>query len=105
MATLEVVEGWTSPLDYTLTADGVAVDLTNCTPLLQLWDAAGALVTLGGTSALITAASGTVRFTPSSTDLLNASSPYTARWKVTDAAAKVSYFPNGSPDLIVVYKP
>ena len=36
MATVEITEGWTGDLDFTLTADGVAVDLTGATVELVL---------------------------------------------------------------------
>lgn len=105
MTIIEVVEGWTGPLDFTLKGDGVAVDLTGCTVLLQLWDLADAAITLAGTTAIVSAVLGQVRFSPAAADLTKARSPIKGRFKVTDGAGKITYFPNGDADRWVVFQP
>lgn len=105
MITVEVVEGWTDPLDFTLKVNGVPKDLTGMTVLLQMWDNAGNAIILTGSTSVPTPASGLVRFSPGSGDLTQARSPIKARWKVTDAGGKIGYFPNGDADRWMVFKP
>lgn len=105
MITVEVVEGWTDPLDFTLKVNGVAKDLTGMTVLLQMWDRSGTAIGLTGTTSVPTPASGLVRFSPGAADLTAARSPIKARWKVTDGAGKIGYFPNGDADRWMVFLP
>lgn len=102
--TIDLVEGWTGNIDFTLLADGTAANLTGCSLELILRDRAGSQIDTSSDASIQVAASGTVRYTPDSTDLAAAGSPYSARWKVTDGSAKVTYFPSGEPDRWVVWK-
>jgi hypothetical protein len=93
--TINLVEGWTAPIDYTLKADGVAVNVTGCTVVLKLRDRHGTAIALAGTLAVVSASAGHVAYSPGAAELLFASSPYSARFQVTDSGGKIAYFPNG----------
>jgi hypothetical protein len=97
---IELVVGWTGAMDWQLLADDAPADLTGATPLLVVHDTTGALVTLAGTPSLVTAATGIVRYLPAAGDFAVALSPYAYRWKVTDAAGKVTYFPSGAAGVL-----
>jgi hypothetical protein len=103
-APLPLVEGWTGPIDMQLTMDGVAGNMTGTTVALVLRDNAGALVTLGGVSSWVDAVLAKARYAPVAADLLMSKSPYTARWKVTDATSKDVFFPNADSDVWIVRK-
>jgi hypothetical protein len=105
MAEEKLVEGWTDPINQQLLNDGAAVNITGCTIALLLYDKAGVLITLTGTTSIVDAATGKVRFSPGSSDLTVARSPIKARWRVTDSSSKVSFFPNDPPDVWTVRKP
>lgn len=89
-----LVEGWTGAVDYQLKKDGVALNLTGMTVALVAQDKNRAAVTFTGTVAVVDAATGKVQFNPAAADFDHQKSPYFVRWKVTDAASKVVYFPN-----------
>jgi hypothetical protein len=99
---LEVIEAWTGDLDFQLKNDNVAVNLTGTTVVLILQDNNGAAVTLAGTTSTFDAVLGKVRLSPNAADLVAAKSPYNARWKVTDGAGKVVFFPSGTDDVWIV---
>lgn len=103
---LEIVEGWTEELGpFTLKADGAAVDLSDMTVALILRNRNGQSVTVEGTTRISdTPTDGQVYYTPDGADLLNAKSPYSLRWEVTDGAGRVVFFPNGAPDTISVFR-
>lgn len=96
-----LVEGWTEPVDATLLADGAAINGTGLTVTLALYDRAGARVDVTGKVDWLVAASGTVRYSPAAGDLKAASSPYSARWKVT-SSGKDAFFPNRDADIWTV---
>jgi hypothetical protein len=96
------VEGWTVPLDFQLKDDNVAVNLTGMTVALVLQDNNGVVITPAGTTSIFDAVTGKVRFSPAAADLVASKSPYTARWKVTDGAGKVAFFPSGTDDVWIV---
>lgn len=93
-----LVEGWTGPLDFTLLADGAAIDGTGMTVALALRDRNGGLVDVTGKVAWIDAATGTVRYSPAADDLKAHRSPYNARFRVTDGSGKDVFFPNTGAD-------
>jgi len=101
-APLNLIEGWTGDLDFTLKADGSAINGTGTTPTLVLRDRNGGTVDMTGKVAWISAAAGTVRYSPAATDLKAQLSPYEARFKVTDASSKDVFFPNGAADVWTV---
>ncbi len=109
-AATDWTEGQTAPETYALqeaTSSGAlaAVDLSGLTVELVLKDKTGTAVTTTGDVAIVTAASGTVKYTPDSTDLASASSPYTARFKVTYGDGSIRFYPQGAPMTWRVYTP
>ena len=103
-ALVEVVEGWTDALPFTLNADGVPVDITGLTVKLYLKDNRGTLVQSGTSALAVTdATGGTVTYTPQTTDELLASrTPYKIRFSLSDVTTATAYFPNVDEDLIKV---
>lgn len=101
----DIVEGWTEPLDYQLKIDGAAANITGMTVALVLYDKTGALIAQAGVVSVVNAATGMVRYSPATDEILFAKQPYSARWKVMDAAGKVAFFPTGEPIHWLVRKP
>ncbi len=103
---LDVVEGWTEELEaFTLKANGVAVSLAGMDVDMILKTRSGEEVTVAGTTRVDDdPTTGKVYFKPGVGDLLNAQSPYSIRWKVTDGAGDAVFFPNAAADTIVVFK-
>lgn len=101
---LFLVEGQTAPVDYKLLADGAAYDLTGCTVTTVARTSAGAVKTLAGSTAVLVAASGTVRFSPDAADLVASDFMLRVRFKVTRADSKIEFFPTGEPESWVVQK-
>lgn len=110
---LHVVEGWTGDLDFQLmkrpaptSAVPVQVeappDITGTTVALVVQDHQGGSVTFAGSITVPDPVFAKVRFSPAPGDLLAAKSPYNVRWKVTDAATKVVFFPSGKDDFWIV---
>jgi hypothetical protein len=99
---VDVVEGWTAAIDMQLNADGVAVNLTGATVELILRGVDGARVGSSGNLSIINSTGGQVRYLPDVGDLVARRSPYRARFKVTDAAAKIAFYPSGESDSWVV---
>jgi hypothetical protein len=102
--TTEVVDGWTGPLDYTLLADGTALNLTGMTVTLILTKPDGTVVDTTGDVTVTDAAAGWVRYTPDATDLAASESPLRMRWKVVDGAGAVVYHPSARPAVIVIHE-
>lgn len=108
---LELVEGWTDPIDYQLrTRDAAGVvsnlNLAGKTVTLKLYDARDKEFQFGGTVQIIVSADGKVRFNPVAGDLRHSLSPYKVRWHVTiDATGKVAMFPRKAPELWTVRLP
>jgi hypothetical protein len=101
---IDLVEGWTAPLDFVLKADGVAVNLTGQDVTLVLNTAAGVAIDTSADVQVVEAASGRVRYTPAVGAIRNADGPLKARWRVSDGGAVV-FFPAGVPDQWRVYLP
>lgn len=114
MKTDNFVQGATAPQEFqlmTVAPDGIETpfDATDGGGVVPLYDialilktAAGGSVTLLGPVVWSAPATGKVRYTPDAADLSAASSPYTARFKVTDSALKTAFFPDGIADRWVV---
>jgi hypothetical protein len=100
---VEVTTGWTAPLDFRLSAGTPFIptpfDPTGMTVALILRDANGTQLP---NIAISLNADGSVRYSPAASDLDGAKSPYSAHWKVTDAAGEVAFFPSGAPTAWVV---
>ena len=98
MITHKYVAGTTGPQDFRLLIDGVAADLTGKTVTLILTGRDGTVVDTTNDVSITGVTTGEVRYSPDSTDVPAANTPYTARWAVTDAAGKVVFFPSGAAD-------
>lgn len=96
-------QGDTSP-DYTATckdSDGVAVDLTgSAVAFLMRRRSSGLQITLGGTAALVTPASGTVKFTWDTGDLT--AGEYEVCFKITFGDGTIRSFPSDGFNRIMV---
>lgn len=102
---LPLVEGWTGGLDFTLEADGSAVDLTGMAVELLLYKNDGSFVDTSGDITVTDAANGELTYFPDVGDLLASESPHRSRFKVTDGAGKVVFFPSAAMDRWLVRSP
>lgn len=94
---VEIVAGWTGPLDFALKADGEAINLAGITVTLTLTGNDAVAVDTTGHVSILTAADGTVRYIPHlATDLVASKSPYKARWKLVDGTGAIVYVPSGA---------
>lgn len=102
---VNLVEGWTDPINDQLLIDGVATEsLAGHTVECILYNNRGILQTGMGTSEIVDAATRKVKFTPGAGKLLNADSPYTQRWKITRPTAQIYYHPNAGSETWNVRK-
>lgn len=90
--TLDLVEGWTSAIDFTLESNGAAANLTGAAVEMEFDGTAAS-----GTVDIVSPLTGRVRYSPADGDLSEQREPYDVRFKVTDGDGKVTYFPNGEP--------
>ncbi len=93
---------------FTLKRNGTTFDLTGMTVALVIRPAAGTDYsdTAGEVRIAADRTTGIVYFTPDADDFLAREKKYSIRWKVTDGAGTVIYFPNTEePDTIAVGKP
>lgn len=113
MPLLTIVEGWTGVLGpFTLKVDDVPLNLTGMTVTLILRRASGALVTPGGTIAVLNQSvyPGQVTYAPVETDFTFETvgyaivQTYRMHWKVVDSAQKIVFFPNGEGDEVDVHR-
>jgi hypothetical protein len=95
-----IVAGTTSVLRFQLLEAGSPINLLACTVELLLSDRLGNTIASPGTVSITDSDEGKVQLAPIDTSVFNATiSPYTARWKVTDASGKISYVPTGPRDI------
>jgi hypothetical protein len=106
MTTYTLVEGWTSPIDCILLADGVAISLQGVTVDLLAYANTRNQLNVLGTVSVVDADAGIVRYTPTADDvlLLASNSPISVRWELTDSNG-IKYVPNGLLDRWVINKP
>jgi len=107
MTTTPVVEGWTKTLEYELRGDGAPVAITGQTVELLLTDKDSQTVSTTGKVVNqddgSSANKGFVGYNPASGDLLAVKSPYSMRWKLTDLAGKIAFWPSGpNRDVLTV---
>jgi hypothetical protein len=95
---IEIIEGWTGPIDFALKADGSAVDLNGITVTLLLKGNDGLAVDTTGDISILDSTAGTVRYLPDAADLTAAKSPYKARFKLVDGTGAIAYCPSGARD-------
>lgn len=99
-AQVTIVAGSTGPLYFQLLDNGIPIDLNDFIITLSLSGVDGAAITTTG-DVLVTPASATagiVSYTPDSTDLTAALSPFKARWVLTEDTGSVNYVPNSYRD-------
>lgn len=100
MANYVIVAGTTTDLRFQLLEAGSPINLLGCTVTLLLSDRSGTTIASPGTVSITDEAEGKVQLTPTDANVFLASnSPYTARWKITDASGKISYVPTGPRDI------
>jgi hypothetical protein len=99
---LDLVEGWTGPLDFDLLADNATPSsaMTGMSVVLLLREESGHDVTIGGTVGILDAAAWRIRYSPANGDLV--AGKYGARFKVMDTGGKIVFFPNGPADRWVI---
>lgn len=93
-------EGWTERIIYALSHDNEELNLSGMSVALvgqRTVRGGGSELAFLGSVGIVQAGNGTVYFDPHATDLSVEFSPYLVRWKVTDQASKVAYFPRGAP--------
>jgi hypothetical protein len=98
-------EGWTTPIEYQLKKNGAAFNATGMTVETILTDKDKVEITEVGSTAWSDAANSIVKYSPAASDLTAARSPMGIRWKVTDGAGKIAFFPQGEPEELVVHRP
>lgn len=100
---MDIVQGTTASIDFQLTDNGAAVNLTGGTVVLILKDAYGVAVdTSGDDVSVLDADEGMLRVRLDTLDLDVSKSPYYARWKVTLAGAD-AFYPQGAADVWTVH--
>jgi hypothetical protein len=104
MANVTIVEGQTATLDWLLKANGMPQNLSDMTVEAVIKTSGGKEVSATG-DITFTSSSGIVRLAPDAVDFRSYRSPYTLRFRVTDLAGKIAYFPSGDPVVIAVRKP
>lgn len=99
-AQVTIVAGSTGTLYFQLLDSGVPIDLNDFTITLSLSGVDGVAITTTGdiTVTATSAAAGIVYYTPDSTDLTAALSPFKARWVLTEDTGAVNYVPNAYRD-------
>lgn len=102
-AGLNVVSGWTGPLDFVCLEDGAPADISTAADVsLRLFDKVQDPVAFAGTFIVTSGEVGAVRFTPSGIDIADIRAPYTARVRVTGSAGDVRYYPSAAADVWTV---
>ena len=95
MAVVEdLIEGQTAPIKTRLLANGEGLDITGLAdPEIVACRLDGTTITLAGTITVVEAGTGKIQFDPNAADLLEVNSPMKVRYKVTDGAGDIAYFP------------
>jgi hypothetical protein len=110
LVTITIVAGRTQPVGpFTLKLNGSAVDLPDVTVTPIMRTAGKALVADPGTVAKAEDQAGDgkgqVYWTPPSTGLARAHSPYGLHFKLVDSDGAVAYVPEGEPVRVDVFDP
>ena len=106
----EIVEGWSGALPFTLNADGTPVDLTGMTVHIVLRSSTGYTPIKDTTAGIVvsTSETGRVSYAPATSSgnlFLASKTPYSVRFRVTDALTRIVYFPNGDDAILKVNRP
>lgn len=104
MAQLKVgiVEGWSAPMDFQLMSDGVVQDLSGMSVEGVARNRYEQSVNLTGDVTILDATDGQVRLIPDTGDFASTDSPYELRFKITDGASQIAYWPSDEAILIQV---
>lgn len=94
--TLELVEGWTEPINALLRANGAPRNLTGATVTIHLYRD-GVVFPVVGSVTILDALTGSVEYVPDAADLV--AGTYTQRWKVIDVLGEISYHPSGQANV------
>jgi hypothetical protein len=95
-----ITAGTTIALRFQLLEASSPINLTGCTVTLLLSDRNGEEVEDPGTVSIIEEEEGTVQLLPTDENVfVIGDSPYSARWVITDGAARVSHVPTGPRDI------
>lgn len=109
MTLVELVEGWTSPIEFVMESNGVPIVFASSahTPALILRNKAMQTISGVGNVSWLAASCGAVSLGFDSTDLVASESPYLFRIQVTQGAAssEVLFVPNGAANQLRVYAP
>jgi hypothetical protein len=102
-----VVEGETEPIVHQLLSDGTPFLIQGLTVELILEKKDGTIITTAGKLANLDDGTegnrGKMQYSPSAGDFVKAGSDYYVRWKVTDGAGKVAFWPGGEAAKMKVY--
>ena len=93
---IELVAGWTEEISYTLSDDGVAVNLSGATVTIEATNAYDKGISLAGTVTVTDEAGGVVQFAPAVGDISGTGQPYYIRFKIVASDGKISHFPSGA---------
>jgi hypothetical protein len=99
---VEIVEGWTGPLDFELLSDGTPQNLTSIGVSGRALDRDKQSVTLTSDVTIVTATEGLVRLTPDTGDFSASGSPYELRFMATDGAGGIVFYPSGEGITLIV---
>ena len=101
------VDGWSSAIPYQLFTCGPdacgPVNLSGATCVsLQAFGTGNVAVPIAGVVTVTAATCGMVSYAPASCDLTQAHAEFHIRFRVLDAAGKVSFCPQDEPELWIV---
>lgn len=100
MAQYTIVAGTTANLGFQLLEAGSPINLLGVTVTLLLSDKNGTTVASPGTVTITDSDEGKVQLAPTDASVfVPANGPYTARWRLVDPSAKISYVPTGARDI------
>lgn len=97
MSAFTVTDGMTKPIRFVLKADGVALNLTGSSILLHMQGGNGVVIDTTGKVTVSSPQAGEVDFAPAAGDFVAAQFYVLAKFRVTDAAGKVDFYPRGKP--------
>jgi hypothetical protein len=93
LGVLELVEGWTGPLDFHLVGDGEPASLHGCDVTFLLGRGDG--TEIEREAEIRDPGAGLVRWSPDPTDLVGGEAASTLRVRVVDAAGRKTFWPSG----------
>jgi hypothetical protein len=103
MAAIEIVEGWTSPIDFVLTVNGTtpASSMEGISVELILHDASGNIIDTTDKVDVSDIDAWIVQWSPDPGDVVPG--VYSVRVKLYDSLQFASFVPNADPGTLIVY--